>query len=95
MDPQVPLVVPTVNPSHLDILPAQQKACGIRKGYIVTNANCSTTGMVVALKPLHEAFGIAHMHVTTMQAISGIDFKYNMFRWYQCLFLHSCDIHVS
>lgn len=64
MFPTVPLVVPLVNLSHLDVLDANS-------GWIVTNANCTTTGLVVALKPLHDAFGISHIHVHTMQAISG------------------------
>ncbi len=66
----VPLVVPPVNGDHLALVTAQPsyKATG---GFIVTNANCSTTGMVIALKPLADAFGLAEVHATTLQAISG------------------------
>ncbi|KAJ3076950.1 hypothetical protein HDU98_010225 [Podochytrium sp. JEL0797] len=65
MNEQVPLVVPTVNPNHLDALKG-------KKGFIVTNANCSTTGLVVPLKALMDKFGpITKLHVTTQQAISG------------------------
>lgn len=71
MDDNVPLVVPVVNPEHLDVVKHQRAKLGLKRGYIVTNANCSTTGMVVALKPLHDAFGITQLHVSTMQAISG------------------------
>jgi aspartate-semialdehyde dehydrogenase len=70
MEPDVPLVVPPVNGDHLEMVRAQPSfAAG--GGFIVTNANCSTTGMVIALKPIDDAFGIAEAHVTTLQAISG------------------------
>ncbi|KAJ3305864.1 hypothetical protein HDV03_000973 [Kappamyces sp. JEL0829] len=72
MNPQVPLIVPLVNSSHFDIIPNQQKAFKKSKGFLITNANCSTTGLVTALKPLQDAFGpLAKVVVTTMQAISG------------------------
>ncbi|RHZ67225.1 hypothetical protein Glove_302g35 [Diversispora epigaea] len=71
-DPTVPLVVPTVNPSHLNLIPHQRSLHSLHKGFIVTNANCSTTGLVVALKPLQDAFGpFEAIIVQTMQAISG------------------------
>lgn len=66
-DNDVPLVIPEVNPDHLEIV-KQQK---FGKGFIVTNPNCSTIGLVLALKPLHEKFGIESVNVVTMQAISG------------------------
>ncbi len=72
MHPQVPLVVPLVNPRHLDIIPRQREAFGVRSGFLVTNANCSTTGLSVVLGALKEAFGpLARVIVTTMQAVSG------------------------
>ena len=74
MDPLCPLVVPLVNTEHLDIIPHQRASLAppIDKGFIVTNANCSTTGVVVALKALEKAFGpLNKVLVTTMQAISG------------------------
>ena len=61
MDPLVPLVVPEVNPDHLDSIP---------KG-IVANPNCSTIQMVVALKPLHDAAILKRVIVSTYQASSG------------------------
>ncbi|KNC77121.1 aspartate-semialdehyde dehydrogenase [Sphaeroforma arctica JP610] len=73
-DQYVPLVVPTVNDDHLDIIPAQQKANGLTTGFIVTNANCSSTGLTVPLKVLDDAFGLEACMVTTMQAISGAGF---------------------
>ena len=70
MTRDVPLVVPQVNGDHLGMVKTQP-SFGTSGGYIVTNANCSTTGMVIALAPLEAAFGIAAVHATTMQAISG------------------------
>ncbi|WRT66276.1 aspartate-semialdehyde dehydrogenase [Kwoniella shivajii] len=71
-DPLCPLIVPLVNPSHLSIIPHQKKSLGLEKGYIVTNANCSTTGLVVPLAALEKAFGpLETVMVTTLQAISG------------------------
>jgi aspartate-semialdehyde dehydrogenase len=70
----VPLIVPTVNPSHLSVVHEQRKAHSppLSRGFIVTNANCSTTGLVVPLKALEDAFGpIDKVLVTTLQAISG------------------------
>jgi aspartate-semialdehyde dehydrogenase len=61
MDPDVPLVVPEVNP---------EAAKNPKKG-IIANPNCSTIQMVVALKPLHDAAGIRHIIVSTYQATSG------------------------
>ncbi|KZS91304.1 aspartate-semialdehyde dehydrogenase [Sistotremastrum niveocremeum HHB9708] len=73
-DPSVPLLVPLVNPHHLSILPHQQSlhTPPLQKGFIVTNANCSTTALVVPLSALQSRFGpIDQVIVTTMQAISG------------------------
>jgi aspartate-semialdehyde dehydrogenase len=73
-DPVVPLIVPLVNPSHFSIIPHQRTLHSppLKKGFIVTNANCSTTGLVVPLAALEKAFGpIESVLVTTMQAISG------------------------
>lgn len=67
MDPDVPLVVPEVNPDHLGLIAEQ----GFGEGAIATNPNCSTIGLVMALKPLADAFGLAEIHVVTMQALSG------------------------
>ena len=66
----VPLLIPEVNPDHIGLIPIQQRRRGW-PGYIVTNANCTTTHLVSALHPLHERFGISRLFVCTMQAISG------------------------
>jgi aspartate-semialdehyde dehydrogenase len=69
MEQDVPLLVPEINPDHLKLIPGQQRARGW-KGQIVTNPNCSTIGLVMALGPMKQ-FGITKVIVTTMQAVSG------------------------
>jgi len=71
MDPDVPLLIPEVNASHLDAIPVQQKNRGYDSGFIVTNPNCSTAGLVLVLKPLADAFGLERIFVVTLQALSG------------------------
>lgn len=68
MDADVPLLIPEVNPDHLDLLRTQRRRWG---GGIVTNPNCSVAGLALALTPLQRAFGIERVSVTTLQAISG------------------------
>jgi aspartate-semialdehyde dehydrogenase len=70
MDPDVPLLVPEVNPEHAALIPAQRKSRGWR-GFIATNPNCSTATLVLALAPLERAFGLEAVTVTTLQAVSG------------------------
>src|SRR5881227_1856506 len=70
MQPQVPLLVPEVNAPHLRLLEQQSwRAHG--GGFIVTNPNCSATGLVMALAPLEQAFGVEKAFAVTMQAVSG------------------------
>ena len=69
MDPDVPLLIPEVNPEHLDALAIQRKRTG--GGYIVTNPNCSVVGLAMALAPLQRAFGLQEVAVVTLQALSG------------------------
>jgi aspartate-semialdehyde dehydrogenase len=70
MHPDVPLVIPEVNAEHLPLVESQSwhKESG---GYIVTNPNCSAIGLVMALKPIVDRFGIEAIFVSTMQAVSG------------------------
>ena len=68
MDPDVPLLVPEVNPDHLALLEVQDFPRG---GGIIANPNCSTIGLVVPLQALHKAFGVRRVNVVTLQAISG------------------------
>jgi aspartate-semialdehyde dehydrogenase len=69
MDPDVPLLVPEINPQHLDALAVQRGRTG--GGYIVTNPNCSVVGLALVLAPLQEAFGLEAVAVVTLQALSG------------------------
>jgi aspartate-semialdehyde dehydrogenase len=69
MDPLVPLLIPEVNADHLALLPAQRRERGWR-GAIITNPNCSTVVLSMALAPLRQ-FGLRSVMVTTLQAVSG------------------------
>ncbi len=71
MDEDVPLLVPEINADHLALIERQQARRGYRKGFIVTNPNCSATTLSLALAPLERAFGIVSVVVTTLQAVSG------------------------
>jgi aspartate-semialdehyde dehydrogenase len=70
MAPDVPLLIPEVNASHLVAIAQQRKQRGW-SGALVTNANCAATPLVMALKPLQQRFGVRKVLVTTMQSISG------------------------
>jgi aspartate-semialdehyde dehydrogenase len=70
MDPDVPLLIPEVNADHLDIIPTQKRRWG-SNGYIITNPNCAAIGLVMALAPLHQRFGLTKVIVTTLQGLSG------------------------
>jgi len=71
MVPDVPLLIPEVNPQHLELIDAQRTNRDYNKGFIVTNPNCSAIAVVMALAPLHTKFGVTSCIVTTMQALSG------------------------
>jgi aspartate-semialdehyde dehydrogenase len=67
MDKDVPLLIPEINPEHIELIKKQNYG----DGFIVTNPNCSAIGLSLALKPLLDSFGIESVNVVTMQAISG------------------------
>ncbi len=69
MDEDVPLVIPEVNPDHLELIEVQKKNRGW-EGCIVTNPNCTTIMLVISLKPLLE-LGLKYVKIASMQAISG------------------------
>jgi aspartate-semialdehyde dehydrogenase len=75
MDRDVPLLIPEVNHEHLALIDVQLKnragQQGCPRGYVVTNPNCSTIMLALALAPLHTAFGVTSVIATTMQALSG------------------------
>ncbi len=70
LDPDVPLVIPEVNADHLGLIPVQRRNRN-SSGCIITNSNCSTMFLAMALGPLHKEFTIEKVLVTTMQAVSG------------------------
>jgi len=70
MDDDVPLIIPEVNPEHLSLIKKQKEKRGW-DGFIVTNPNCTTIGLVIPLKPIVDKFGIEWVNVATMQALSG------------------------
>jgi len=71
-DPLVPLVVPTVNLPHLDVIPHQRKHHGLEKGFLVCNSNCAVIGIVIPFAALQAKFGpVDQVSVVTMQAVSG------------------------
>ena len=68
--PDVPMVVPEINPEHLEVIPAQRKRLGTQRGFIAVKSNCSLQSYVPALHPL-RSFGLENVLVCTYQAISG------------------------
>ena len=73
MEPDVPLMIPEVNPDHLKLLTRQRESRGWKRG-IVTTPNCTVTGLAIVLKPLVDSFSTGKAIVTTMQALSGAGF---------------------
>jgi aspartate-semialdehyde dehydrogenase len=69
-EPDVPLLLPEVNPDHTGLLSAQRLNRGWKAG-IVTNPNCTSTGMTVVLKALQDAFSLKRAFVVSLQALSG------------------------
>jgi aspartate-semialdehyde dehydrogenase len=71
-DPLVPLVVPTVNLPHFDVIPHQRKQYGLKKGFLVCNSNCAVIGIVIPFAAIQREFGeVDQVSVVTMQAVSG------------------------
>jgi len=69
--PDVPMVIPEVNPEHLAVIPAQRARLGTRRGFITVKSNCSIQSYVPALSPLRGPFGLERVLVCTYQAVSG------------------------
>ena len=69
--PDVPMIIPEVNPQHTDVIEAQRKRLGTKRGFIAVKSNCSLQSYVPALFPLDEKFGVENCLVCTYQAISG------------------------
>lgn len=71
MGSDVPLLIPEVNPEHIELIDAQRTNREYNRGFIATNPNCSAIAIVIPLAPLHAKFGVTTCVVTTMQALSG------------------------
>lgn len=69
-EPDVPVLVPGVNPDHIQLIRKMQANRGWR-GFVVPNPNCTTVGLVMTLAPLQRAFGIRQVIMTSLQAVSG------------------------
>ncbi len=69
--PDVPMVIPEINPGHLEIIPAQKKRLGTTRGFIAVKSNCSIQSYVPALSPFRLDCGLSKILVCTYQAISG------------------------
>ncbi len=69
--PDVPMVIPEINPEHLEVIPAQKRRLGTSRGFIAVKSNCSIQSYVPALSVIKERFGLQKILVCTYQAISG------------------------
>jgi aspartate-semialdehyde dehydrogenase len=70
MEEDIPLLIPEINPEHLDMIEVQKERRGW-EGCIITNPTCSTIMGILSLKPIYDKFGIEKTFITTMQALSG------------------------
>lgn len=68
MDPEVPLMIPEVNPGHLKLVERRMKK---KEGFIIATPNCTTIGLAMTLKPLNDAFSLKKVVMTSFQALSG------------------------
>ncbi len=71
LSPDVPLLVPEINPDHARLIDAQQRRRDWTRGFLVTNPNCTTLALALPLAALDRAFGVEAAMISTMQAISG------------------------
>ena len=69
-EPDVPVIIPDVNPGHIELIQTQRKNRGWN-GYIVPGPNCTTIGLAMTLKPLHDAYGVDVVSMVSMQSLSG------------------------
>ncbi len=75
----VPMIVPEINPQHLEIIPYQRRRLGTSRGFIAVKSNCSLQSYVPALHPLKDEFGLEKVLVCTYQAISGAGKTFDTF----------------
>ena len=69
--PDVPMVIPEINPGHIEVIPFQRQRLGTKRGFIAVKSNCSIQSYAPALSPLREKFGVEKVLACTYQAISG------------------------
>ena len=69
--PDVPMIIPEINPEHIEIIPSQRKRLGTKRGFVAVKSNCSLQSYLPALAVINEKYPIDHALVTTYQAISG------------------------
>lgn len=69
--PDVPMLIPEINPEHIDIIPMQRKNRNWDTGFILVKPNCSLQSYMIPLAPLHQKWRVKKVLVTTMQAVSG------------------------
>ena len=69
--PDVPMIIPEINPEHIDIIPAQRKRLGTKRGFVAVKSNCSLQSYLPAMAIINEKYPISRALVTTYQAISG------------------------
>ncbi len=77
--PDVPMVIPEINASHIDVIHSQRRRLGTSRGFIAVKSNCSLQSYVPALYPLDKGFGVKDVLVTTYQAISGAGKTFDRF----------------
>ncbi len=71
MEEDIPLLIPEINPEHLDLIEVQRQKRGFDRGFIVTNPNCAVVSFAPPLAALDRKFGVESVIVTTLQAVSG------------------------
>jgi aspartate-semialdehyde dehydrogenase len=69
--PDVPMIIPEINPEHIEIIPSQRKRLGTKRGFIAVKSNCSLQSYLPALAIVNRKYPVDHALVTTYQAISG------------------------
>ncbi len=69
--PDVPMIIPEINPQHLEIIPAQRERLGTKRGFVAVKSNCSLQSYLPAMAIVNEKYPIERALVTTYQAISG------------------------
>jgi aspartate-semialdehyde dehydrogenase len=70
-EPDVPMIIPEVNPEHLEVLELQRKQRSLGEGFVVVKPNCSLQSYLTPLAALRESFGLRRVLVSTLQALSG------------------------